>query len=62
MTIETHGVIPGVQKVTIRSGPPTMGELRGHYPAHFTWLQLKAFVNSGYVWFPTIVRPRCDGL
>ncbi|KAI9568584.1 hypothetical protein HD554DRAFT_752588 [Boletus coccyginus] len=47
MTIETHGAVPGVQKVTLRSGPPTMDELRVHYPAHFTWLQLKAFVNSG---------------
>ncbi|KAG8214439.1 hypothetical protein J3R82DRAFT_9462 [Butyriboletus roseoflavus] len=46
MTIETH-VVPSVQKVTIRSGRPTKDELRVHYPARFTWLQLKTFVNSG---------------
>lgn len=39
-----------------------MDELRVHYPAHFTWLQLKAFVNSGYVQLLTIVRARRDGL
>ncbi|KAG9315947.1 hypothetical protein JVU11DRAFT_3601 [Chiua virens] len=46
MTIETH-VFPGVQKVAVRSGPPTLEELRVHYPARFTWFQLKTFVNSG---------------
>ncbi|KAF8547456.1 hypothetical protein OG21DRAFT_1517363 [Imleria badia] len=43
MTIETHVV----QKVALHSGPPTMYELRVHYPPRFTWLQLKTFVNSG---------------
>ncbi|KAI6014804.1 hypothetical protein BKA83DRAFT_645815 [Pisolithus microcarpus] len=28
-------------------GPPTRQELLAHYPAHFTWPQLKAFINSG---------------
>ncbi|KIJ17610.1 hypothetical protein PAXINDRAFT_167622 [Paxillus involutus ATCC 200175] len=37
----------GLEVVPIRSGPPTMDELLVHYPARFTWLQLKTFVNSG---------------
>ncbi|KAI6139324.1 hypothetical protein BKA82DRAFT_518109 [Pisolithus tinctorius] len=28
-------------------GPPTRQELLEHYPARFTWPQLKAFINSG---------------
>lgn len=28
-------------------GPPTREELLVHYPAKFTWTQLKTFVNSG---------------
>ena len=55
MTIESlNRVAPCVQKVAIRSGPPTMDELRVHYPARFTWLQLKTFVSSGYVPFSTV--------
>ncbi|OAX41395.1 hypothetical protein K503DRAFT_735631 [Rhizopogon vinicolor AM-OR11-026] len=34
-------------KVPLRTGPPTREELLAHYPAKFTWDQLKAFVNSG---------------
>ena len=33
--------------VPLREGPPTREELLVHYPAHFTWEQLKTFVNSG---------------
>ncbi|KAG2127109.1 hypothetical protein DEU56DRAFT_861927 [Suillus clintonianus] len=33
------------------SGPPTREELLAHYPAKFTWDQLKTFVNSGYLYF-----------
>ncbi|KAF9468636.1 hypothetical protein BDZ94DRAFT_1287112 [Collybia nuda] len=29
------------------TGPPTREELLAHYPAKFTWSQLKTFVNSG---------------
>ncbi|KAJ6504602.1 hypothetical protein C8R47DRAFT_1102890 [Mycena vitilis] len=29
------------------SGPPTREELLAHYPAKFTWNELKTFVNSG---------------
>ena len=36
------------QVVPLRSGPPTRDELLVHYPARFTWSQLKTFVNSGY--------------
>ncbi|CAK5266084.1 unnamed protein product, partial [Mycena citricolor] len=33
--------------VVIGTGPPTREELLLHYPAKFTWNQLKTFVNSG---------------
>ncbi|KAJ3569388.1 hypothetical protein NP233_g5081 [Leucocoprinus birnbaumii] len=33
--------------VPLRKGPPTKEELLVHYPAKFTWEQLKTFVNSG---------------
>ncbi|KAF8158060.1 hypothetical protein B0H34DRAFT_707342 [Crassisporium funariophilum] len=35
------------EQVPLRSGPPTFEELLVHYPAKFTWEQLKTFVNSG---------------
>lgn len=35
------------ETVPLRSGPPTREELLVHYPAKFTWAQLKTFVNSG---------------
>lgn len=35
------------ETVPLRSGPPTREELLVHYPARFTWDQLKTFVNSG---------------
>jgi len=47
MTIETHVIRPSIPTVALRSGPPTTDELRIHYPACFTWSQLKAFINSG---------------
>lgn len=62
MTVETNVKGTGVQIVPIRSGPPTMKELRVHYPARFTWSQLKTFVNSGYVLFSTIVELFHDNL
>ena len=31
------------------AGLPTFQELLDHYPAKFTWQELKAFVNSGSV-------------
>ncbi|KAG1899973.1 uncharacterized protein F5891DRAFT_952994 [Suillus fuscotomentosus] len=34
-------------QVSLRTGPPTREELLAHYPAKFTWHQLKTFVNSG---------------
>ncbi|KAF9262925.1 hypothetical protein L218DRAFT_866494 [Marasmius fiardii PR-910] len=33
--------------VPLGTGPPTQEELLAHYPAKFTWEQLKTFVNSG---------------
>ncbi|KAF7364893.1 Kinase-like protein [Mycena venus] len=33
--------------VTLGSGPPTREELLVHYPAKFTWNELKTFINSG---------------
>ncbi|KIK69713.1 hypothetical protein GYMLUDRAFT_236203 [Collybiopsis luxurians FD-317 M1] len=41
MTIEFSSSVP------LRAGPPTKEELLAHYPAQFTWKQLKTFVNSG---------------
>ena len=35
------------EDVPLRTGPPTKEELIVHYPAKFTWSQLKTFVNSG---------------
>ncbi|KAF8964170.1 hypothetical protein BDZ97DRAFT_1816627 [Flammula alnicola] len=34
-------------EVPLRTGPPTREEILVHYPAKFTWNQLKTFVNSG---------------
>lgn len=33
--------------VPLGSGLPTREQLLVHYPAKFTWLELKTFVNSG---------------
>ena len=54
MTIDTNAanglaattLLP--EDVPLRGGPPTREELLVHYPAKFTWTQLKTFVNSGY--------------
>ena len=35
------------ENIPLRTGPPTREELLVHYPAKFTWEQLKTFVNSG---------------
>ncbi|EMD40201.1 hypothetical protein CERSUDRAFT_133109 [Gelatoporia subvermispora B] len=37
----------GTSTVPLGTGPPTREELLAHYPAKFTWQQLKTFVNSG---------------
>ncbi|KAG6850337.1 hypothetical protein H0H93_014610 [Arthromyces matolae] len=42
-------VILNPKDVPLRKGPPTRDELVAHYPANFTWTQLKTFVNSGYL-------------
>ena len=39
------------ETVPLGTGLPTREELLVHYPAKFTWHQLKVFVNSGYVHF-----------
>ena len=49
MTIETGHPDLTPATVPLGSGPPTREELLVHYPAKFTWHQLKVFVNSGYV-------------
>jgi hypothetical protein len=33
--------------VPLGTGPPTHAELRAHYPAKFTWEQLRTFINAG---------------
>lgn len=35
------------EDVPLREGLPTHDELLVHYPARFTWQQLRCFVNSG---------------
>lgn len=53
MTIESAAALQEKQKaplldgVPLREGPPTREELLAHYPAKFTWTQMKTFVNSG---------------
>lgn len=45
------GILPpgfNVENVPVGTGRPTREELLAHYPAKFTWTQLKTFVNSGY--------------
>ena len=34
--------------VPLGAGPPTKEELLVHYPAKFTWHELKTFINAGY--------------
>ena len=33
--------------VPLGTGPPTREELVAHYPAKFTWRELRTFINSG---------------
>lgn len=33
--------------VPLGKGPPTREELVAHYPAKFTWRELRTFINSG---------------
>ncbi|KAI0795254.1 hypothetical protein BC629DRAFT_313711 [Irpex lacteus] len=53
MTVESAIVSQEQEKnplpkdVPLREGPPTREELLAHYPAKFTWTQIKTFVNSG---------------
>ena len=45
------------EDIPLREGPPTKEELLAHYPAKFTWTELKTFINSGYcyilLWSPS---------
>jgi len=36
------------KQVPLGTGPPTRDELLTHYPAQFTWTELKTFINAGY--------------
>ncbi|KAJ2933408.1 hypothetical protein H1R20_g3705, partial [Candolleomyces eurysporus] len=49
MAVEEQNVVSKPTKATVplREGPPTSEELLVHYPAKFTWKQLRTFVNSG---------------
>lgn len=53
MTVESATALQEKEKnplpkdVPLREGPPTREELLAHYPAKFTWTQIKTFVNSG---------------
>ena len=44
------------ETVPLGTGLPTREELLVHYPAKFTWHQLKVFVNSGYVSSASVTR------
>ncbi|CAL1712455.1 unnamed protein product [Somion occarium] len=44
---DTDRPVASSAEVPLRTGPPTREELLVHYPAKFTWEQLKTFVNSG---------------
>jgi hypothetical protein len=35
------------ETVPLGKGPPTKSELIAHYPAKFSWTQLRTFVNAG---------------
>lgn len=36
-----------LSSVMLGEGPPSRGELAKFYPADYTWLQLKSFMQSG---------------
>ena len=39
--------------VPLGAGRPTREELLVHYPAKFTWHELKTFINAGYATSPS---------
>ena len=47
-TMTVSDVNHRLKEVPLRTGPPTREELLVHYPAKFTWHQLKTLINSGY--------------
>lgn len=48
MPAPTNGITPLTEaEVPLRTGPPIREELSVHYPAKFTWIQIKTFLNSG---------------
>jgi len=47
MEITPNGSILTKGQCPLRTGPPTRQELIDHYPAKFTWEDLKTFINSG---------------
>lgn len=48
MTVENNlKVVPPGSSMPVGTGPPTKQEMLEHYPAKFTWEQLKTFINSG---------------
>ena len=49
MAIDTKPAELSPETVPLGTGLPTREELQVHYPANFTWHQMKVFVNSGYV-------------
>ena len=48
MPSTANGITPLTEaEVPLRTGPPTREELAVYYPAKFTWIQIKTFINSG---------------
>ncbi len=56
MAIDTKPAELSPETVPLGTGLPTREELLVHYPANFTWHQMKVFVNSGYVYTPRTRR------
>ena len=49
MAIDVKPAELSPETVPLGTGLPTREELLVHYPADFSWHQMKIFVNSGYV-------------
>ena len=48
MEIKSNGILPTTKdEGPLCTRPPTRQELIEHYPAKFSWEDLKTFVNSG---------------
>ena len=58
MAIDVKPTELSPETVPLGTGLPTREELLVHYPADFTWHQMKIFVNSGYA--DLLFHDRCE--